>query len=417
MSVPSSREDGTKETRPRIVLVWTNLAQRGGVRTFLFDCLDQLPGLGLDVFVLDVAGDPLDSDREVARCGSRIQAVPRRAWDSENGFWRRVRRTLCSIRPDLLVFVEWVFADSILAVAPPGVPAVALCFVDRSDAAYYQRPGELCAFLRGFVGNSRTIAERLRQVLPGTKLPIHCIPLGVEIPAARRNEDGQDAGTVIRLIFAQRLETTQKRSRDLVGFVAKLRDRGCRFLLDVVGDGEDAAYLRQALAGEATAGLVRFHGALPLPETLDLMEKAHIFLLFSAYEGMPLSLQHAMAGGVVPVVTDIESGIRDVLKDGDNARLFPVGDVDAAAGLVAELERNRTEWNRLAQAARLGAAQFDRRASMAAYGDFFARHAEATDWRRAGWPGAGLPLRTRFWLERPNFLRDFKRLWRKRGAM
>lgn len=401
------------DKRTRIVLVWTNLARRGGIRTFVFDCLEHLPGMGVDVSVLEVAG--AGRDAEVEAHGRNIVSVPRRAWDSENSFWRRVRSRLREIAPDLVVFIEWVHADDVLAVAPPSVPAVGLCFVDRSDEAYYLRARELRPRLRGLAANSRTIVERLRRTVGDAGLPVEYLPLGVRVPAQCRNEQGADPAEPFRLVFMQRLQSQQKRARDLVPFARQLRARREQVRLDIIGDGEDAGFLRQELADDLAHGWVHLHGALPLPAALEILGRAQVFLLFSAYEGMPLSLQSAMAAGVVPVATDIASGIREVLVDGANASLFPVGDAAAAAGLVLGLEQDRTRWKRMGEAARETGKQFDLLASMTAYRDLFVRHAGSVDWSKARRPGQGASLRTRLWLERPRVLSGLGRARRQRG--
>jgi hypothetical protein len=52
---------------------------------------------------------------------------------------------------------------------------------------------------------------------------------------------------------------------------------------------------------------------------------------------MPNALNEAMGHGCVPVVTDVRSGIPEVVRDGVNGYLVPVGDVEAFARRLALL--------------------------------------------------------------------------------
>ena len=51
-----------------------------------------------------------------------------------------------------------------------------------------------------------------------------------------------------------------------------------------------------------------------------------IFLMTSDYEGMPNTLAEAMASKLVCIATDCKTGPRDLIDDGINGFLVPVGD-------------------------------------------------------------------------------------------
>jgi glycosyltransferase involved in cell wall biosynthesis len=70
------------------------------------------------------------------------------------------------------------------------------------------------------------------------------------------------------------------------------------------------------------------------------MARAALFVLSSAWEGMPGVLIQALACGAPVVATDCQSGPREVLQDGRLGRLVPVGDI---ATLTEAIDATLTE--------------------------------------------------------------------------
>jgi glycosyltransferase involved in cell wall biosynthesis len=149
-----------------------------------------------------------------------------------------------------------------------------------------------------------------------------------------------------------RLNQEQKRARDLVPFCRGLDAAGLDYHLTVVGDGDEFDFLSNELTESVQSGRVEMTGMLAFPDAMAHFVDKDVFVLFSAYEGMPLVLLHALAEGAVPVVTNLQSGVSELLDDGVNGLLFPVGRPETAAELVCELDHNRTRLAKLREAAR-----------------------------------------------------------------
>lgn len=107
---------------------------------------------------------------------------------------------------------------------------------------------------------------------------------------------------------------------------------GVRLL--VVGDGPERSAL-EALAHSAGASeRIRFLGALPRDGVGAALAASDAFVLNSSYEGLPHVVLEAMRAER-PVIASAAGGTPEVVEDGVNGLLVPVGD-DAALGAAID---------------------------------------------------------------------------------
>ena len=85
--------------------------------------------------------------------------------------------------------------------------------------------------------------------------------------------------------------------------------------------------------------------------TADHYRRARVYLQMSSKEALGLSVIDALRFGVPAVVTDA-GGLPEVVMDGVNGFVIPVGDVDAAAAATRELLVNDSLWTKQSAAAR-----------------------------------------------------------------
>jgi len=102
---------------------------------------------------------------------------------------------------------------------------------------------------------------------------------------------------------------------------------------------------------------LEFTGPLFSNELDTKYMNARVLLLTSRWEGLPMAALEAMVVGVPVVATDI-GDIRDLVEDGENGYLVPVGDVEEAVKAVKRLLDDDTLYLRMSKRARESATAF-----------------------------------------------------------
>lgn len=124
-----------------------------------------------------------------------------------------------------------------------------------------------------------------------------------------------------------------------------------------IGDGQLKPQLDQYIAENNLQG-VRFTGRLPNEQVPAEFDKASIFLNSSKSDGFPTCLLEASASGL-PIITTDPGGIPDMIENGINGLVVPVGDYEALAEEVISLVRDAERARSLGKAARKNAEKYD----------------------------------------------------------
>jgi glycosyltransferase involved in cell wall biosynthesis len=203
-------------------------------------------------------------------------------------------------------------------------------------------------YWNGVVVGSEIMAQKAAALCPAVASRIVEIPYGVVIPD-RMPERAPTSGRALRVLYAGRLVQWDKRVLDLPKIVEALRVRGVPVVLTVTGKGKDEEALKTASQHLVDKGLIRFAGLLPEEAVPRVYERNDVFILTSNFEGKPLGLVEAMGRGCVPVVTDIPSGVPDLVHEGESGYRVPVGAIDAFADRLAALHADPALRLRLAR--------------------------------------------------------------------
>lgn len=162
------------------------------------------------------------------------------------------------------------------------------------------------------------------SVLPNPTPPVPELAPAAELRARL----GAGAGPL--LAFAGRL-TAQKALR--VALEAVAGNPGVTLLL--AGEGPEQAELEGVVRELGIGDRVRFLGPLPRREVLELFRAADASILSSSWENFPHTVVEALAVGT-PVLATAAGGVAEVVRDGLNGLVVPVGDT---AGLTTAVRR------------------------------------------------------------------------------
>lgn len=153
------------------------------------------------------------------------------------------------------------------------------------------------------------------------------------------------------IIYLGRIDYNQKRVYRVIDTWARLEKKFPDWKLTIVGDGVERKNVEKQVA-DYDLKRVSFEG---FQQPRPYYESASILLLTSEYEGFPLVLAECMSFGVIPVVYDSYSAVRDIIDDGKDGVVIPYEkdgyDADKAAGMLAQIMQNDSLHDMMAHAA------------------------------------------------------------------
>jgi len=127
---------------------------------------------------------------------------------------------------------------------------------------------------------------------------------------------------------------TQKNHRMLIEAFSKVHENYPDCKLYIYGEGDLRCKLEKQVRENALEDCVFLPGSIP-----DIHERtadAKAFVLSSDYEGLSNALLEAMAMGL-PVISTNCAGSDEVIRNGENGLLVPVGDAEATAAAIEKL--------------------------------------------------------------------------------
>jgi N-acetyl-alpha-D-glucosaminyl L-malate synthase BshA len=158
-----------------------------------------------------------------------------------------------------------------------------------------------------------------------------------------------------------------KRVKDVIRVFARIR-RAMPATLVMIGDGPERVDAENEARDLAVMDDVRFLGRLD--SVASLLQASDLFILPSQTESFGLAALEAMACGA-PVVASRAGGLPEVIDDGVNGILEPVGSVEAMGRRAVELLREPEKFAAVRAAAIAKAEQFSANTIVPMYEAFY----------------------------------------------
>jgi len=214
-----------------------------------------------------------------------------------------------------------------------------------ADVAHF-RLAEKAAAAASIICISDFARSQLMALLPPAQWPklriVHC---GIDVTAYRFQS--RTPAAVREILCVGRLVPVKAQAL----LLEALATLSIPFHLTLVGDGPDRARLESLTDQLGLRPHVTFAGNIGQNAIHTYYQRAHLFVLPSFAEGLPVVLIEAMASGV-PVISTRIAGIPELIEHNVEGLLVPPGRVDCLRDAIQQLLRDETRSIAFAHAAR-----------------------------------------------------------------
>jgi glycosyltransferase involved in cell wall biosynthesis/4-hydroxybenzoate polyprenyltransferase len=340
------------EGRHPEVIVGASSWTVNGVNVFSANLVRGLRAAGIEAHVLltEEGSDLVSLDERALPRPSDIPFVtlPVQTWAGWGAHWGAMVRYLEEHAPCVYILNSDYRHSCIAPLLSKRVVMVGI--VHSDDPLHYDHVRRLGKYWDRIVAVSHAVREKTLLECPGLAARTTTIPIGVDVPPLFRQRDTAQ-GRPLRAIYHGILKQQQKRVLDLPLIVSAALSMGIPLELSIAGSGPDEERLREAARPLVERGAIRFLGVVDHDLLGSVLDAHDVFILPSEFEGMPNALIEAMAHGCVPVVSQMTSGVPELVRHGESGYLARMGDPSSFASSLGELWRDSAKLRVMAKAA------------------------------------------------------------------
>ncbi len=329
----------------------------GGPNSWLRRLLPYLKNSGIEITVLFFI--PSSASSENCPCFQYLssQGIECEVFPSQTTIKMKIRWLLSRLAknpPD--IFVPNMIAAPFYAsrwVKAAGIPTIGIL---HSDDEFHRGVTRQFVFgdsnyqLSSIICVSKFLEEQVnRKKIEGaeTSTSINVIPCGVPIPSHLSKRSTEN----LKLLYVGRLVEEQKCISEVTKALCRVVREIPNTEATIVGDGYGKNNVIRILEEEGKGLPIKMIGLVDNSVIQDLMLEFHVIVLLSDYEGLPISLMEAMACGLVPVCTKIESGIPELVEH-EVTGLLVSDRGDDFVSAIKKLKQDTNLWHQLSLAAR-----------------------------------------------------------------
>ena len=262
---------------------------------------------------------PIPGMSDVMPYDSRVfsQMSPQELAGYEQVFETKIRQALTRFQPDIIHTHHLWIVSAIARRLSPGIPMITSCHgtclrqhVLCPDIS--QRITPSLTQIDQVIALSQSQHQEIIRTIGTAPESIHVVSGGYNDACffhAPKPFDG-----VVELVYAGKLSEA-KGVPWLLKSLAEIRH--LPFRLHVAGNSSDREKARCLKLAGVLKEKVIYHGPLSHDDLGTLLRNAHVFVLPSFYEGLPLVLMEALACGCRLIATALP-GVKELLADNDN---------------------------------------------------------------------------------------------------
>lgn len=271
-----------------------------------------------------------------------------------------LRRTLKAVKPDIVVsFMDRTNISILFAARGLGIPVVATEHCDPVQKSI----GPLWRALRCLtypwayrvVSVSRGIDAHFSW-LPAASRAVVYNPIYIETGDIAPDDPPLILAPDGKYLLGMGRLTEQKGFDLLIPAFARLAPKYPDWSLIVLGEGPQRPALTASIEKLGLGSRCLLPGQFKNP--FGILERGHLFVFPSRYEGFPCALLEAMACGLPAVSFDCPTGPNEIIGDGLDGILVPPEDVDALERALDRLMGDEAERARLAANAKEVSGRF-----------------------------------------------------------
>ena len=189
---------------------------------------------------------------------------------------------------------------------------------------------------------SQGIVDQYQSIAPGYKDHFVVIPNTLSFDNQKLQAKNKE------VLVVARLDDWHKRISEILKIWETIQrdNRLSEWTLRVVGDGVDKPYYEEYVREHNVKNIV-FEG---LQNPLPYYQKASLFLMTSACEGLPMTILEAQQCGCIPIVYDSFASAKDIINSGENGILIENRDKEAYVAALKKLMKDDALRNRMSEA-------------------------------------------------------------------
>ncbi|MCP4116262.1 MAG: glycosyltransferase family 4 protein [Desulfobacteraceae bacterium] len=246
--------------------------------------------------------------------------TPEQLAEYEIAFKEKIKDAVTRFQPDLIHSHHLWLVSAFAAEAAPGIPLVVschgTCLRQRALCPHLaERPTLLSTRASRIMALSRAQKQEILAAYPGTGDKVEVVGAGFDDNLFAPGEKSMPPP--VELLYAGKLSLS-KGVPWLLRSLETIRALPWRLHLAGGGSGEEKELCERLAHGFGEK--VVLHGSLSHPDLAALMKRAHLFVLPSFFEGLPLVLMEALASGC-SVVTTALAGTKEVLGNDTRGRV------------------------------------------------------------------------------------------------